>query len=69
MPLLRVTVNGEPHDVPAGWTLEALLQHLGLSPHEVASALNGEFVPRPLRTTRILLRGDSITCFRPITGG
>ena len=69
MPSVPVTLNGEAREVHAGCTLEALLQQLGLLPDEVATALNGEFVPRALRTTRVLLRGDAVTCIRPITGG
>lgn len=69
MPALPVTLNGELREVPAGCTLEGLLHQVGLAPGEVATALNGEFVPRALRTTRILLRGDVVTCIRPITGG
>lgn len=68
-PSCTVTLNGEPLHVPAGSTLEMLLQARGLAPHEVATALNGDFVPRALRTTRLLKPGDAITCFQPIVGG
>ncbi|MEW6704208.1 MAG: sulfur carrier protein ThiS [Pseudomonadota bacterium] len=64
-----VTLNGEPRAVCAGCTLEMLLQQQGLAPQQVATALNGEFVPRALRTTRLLGPGDAVTCFQPIVGG
>jgi sulfur carrier protein len=69
MPAIAVTLNGEPRSVVAGSTLEMLVQQQGLSPQEIATALNGEFVPRALRTTRLLKEGDAVTCFRPIVGG
>jgi sulfur carrier protein len=69
VPLLEVTLNGEPRRVPAGSTLEMLVQQQGVAPHEVATALNGEFVARALRSTRLLKAGDAVTCFRPIVGG
>ena len=65
----EVTLNGESFSVPAGCTLEALVRQQGLQPHEVATALNGEFVPRALRATRLLTPGDAVTCFRTIVGG
>jgi sulfur carrier protein len=64
-----ITLNGEPRHVPAGCTLEMLVREQGVEPHEVATALNGEFVPRALRSTRLLKPGDVVTCFRPIVGG
>jgi sulfur carrier protein len=66
---MKVTVNGEPHELPEGSTLEALLQELGL-PHDAqATAVNGDFVPRTSRPARGLREGDAVTCFQPIVGG
>lgn len=66
---IRVLVNGEPHEVPAGCTLEALLAQIGIAPESAATAVNGEFVPRAQRGAKVLAAGDSLTCFQPITGG
>jgi sulfur carrier protein len=68
-PLFEVALNGEACRVPPGCTVATLLQQQGLAPQEVATALNGEFVPRALRSTRLLKPGDAVTCFRPIVGG
>lgn len=65
----EVTVNGRRQALPPGATLAALLQQMGLQPGEVATAVNGEFVARPLRGERVLRPGDAITCFQPIVGG
>ena len=64
-----VTVNGTPHDVRADTTLEALLRRLGQQIDGVATAVNGEFVPRTARANHKLKAGDAISCFAPIVGG
>ena len=35
----------------------------------VATAVNGEFVARGLRSGHVLAEGDQVQCFRPIVGG
>jgi sulfur carrier protein len=66
---IEVMLNGQPRRVPSDATLEWLLCDVGLTPQDVATALNGEFVPRGQRGQRRLQPGDSVTCFRPIVGG
>ena len=63
------TVNGELRELPEGTTLARLVELLGQSPAEVATAINGEFVPRALRETQMLRGGDRVACFKPIVGG
>jgi sulfur carrier protein len=65
----RVLVNGEACDIEPGTTLEALLDRLGFAPPSVATAIDGQFVPRHQRASRVLREGDRITCFQPIVGG
>lgn len=64
-----VTVNGTPHVVSEATTLGTLLAQLGQQTDGVATAVNGEFVPRAARVDRQLGAGDAITCFSPIVGG
>lgn len=64
-----VTVNGAPHSVREDTTLDALLKRLGQQAEGVATAVNGEFVPRAARASHRLATGDAITCFAPIVGG
>jgi len=66
---VRVTLNGEWHQLPAGSTIEFLLLRAGLVPHEVATALNGSFVPREQRRWQVLRDGDAVVCLQPIVGG
>lgn len=65
----RVLVNGEAYDVEPGTTLEGLLDRLGFAPPSVATAIDGQFVSRQQRVSRVLQEGDRITCFQPIVGG
>jgi sulfur carrier protein len=67
--VLRVSVNGEAREVPAGCTLALLLKQMEAVPEAVATAINGDFVPRSERAARVLREGDAVMCFQPITGG
>ncbi|WP_198968876.1 sulfur carrier protein ThiS [Xylophilus sp. ASV27] len=67
--VLAIRLDGRPHQVPAGSTLAALVQALGHAPDAVATALNGDFVPRGQRAALELRTGDAVLFFQPITGG
>jgi thiamine biosynthesis protein ThiS len=43
---VRVRVNGEPRQVPAGINIAAMLTELGLDPLRVAVERNREILPR-----------------------
>lgn len=64
-----ITVNGEPRSVDAGATLADLIAALGATPQSLATAVNGEFVPRGARASVPLREGDAVFTFQPITGG
>lgn len=64
-----ITVNGEPRQVEPGLTLAALVAQLGQLPQALATAVNGEFVPRDGRGGVQLRDGDAVFTFQPITGG
>ena len=65
---MRLIVNDEGREVAAR-TLAAALVELGYEGSWLATAVNGEFVPRAARADRKLGAGDAITCFAPIVGG
>ena len=65
----QITLNGEPRQVDAAATLADLVAALGQPPHALATAINGEFVPREARAARPLRDGDAVFTFQPITGG
>jgi sulfur carrier protein len=65
----QITVNGEARTVPETATLADLVDALGQPPQALATAVNGEFVPRTARDGVRLRDGDAVFTFQPITGG
>ncbi|HEY0821125.1 MAG TPA: sulfur carrier protein ThiS [Rhizobacter sp.] len=63
---LQVTLNGTPKPWAPGLSLAALLEPLE---GQVATALNGQFVPQAARQQTLLSPGDQVTVFRAIVGG
>ena len=69
--VITVLVNGVPESTTAR-TLQAwvdALQARGVAPTALATAVNGQFVPRSLRAQQPLAEGDTILTFQPIQGG
>ena len=54
---------------PDGLTLAELLESQRLDPTQVATAVNGAFVPRTERATTPLQPGDRVLSFQAIVGG
>ena len=69
MSTMSIMLNGEARTEPVGISLAALIASLGHTPQSLATAINQHFVPRDARAARILIHGDAITTFQPITGG
>lgn len=65
----QITVNGAPRTVDDHATLADLVSALGQPPQALATAVNGEFVPRGAREGVQLRAGDAVFTFQPITGG
>lgn len=65
---MRIEVNGEKRETRAGSLAEAVAE-LGLAEAAVATALNGDFVPRGARAGARLSEGDRIEIVAPMTGG
>jgi sulfur carrier protein len=65
----HITLNGESRQVDDSTTLADLVSALGQQPQSLATAVNGEFVPRGARATVQLREGDAVFTFQPITGG
>jgi len=64
----RILVNGEAVDTPAR-TLAELVAEQGFAEGSVATALNGDFVPRQVRTETRLSPDDKIEIVAPRQGG
>lgn len=65
---MRIEVNGEARDV-TGPTLADALADLGWGTARVATALNGNFVPKAARTSATLKEGDRLEVLAPMQGG
>src|SRR5687768_4338714 len=57
---LCLTVNGKPQTAPAGTTVAALLQLMGLDPRRVAVERNEDVVPRLTWSQAMVAEGDRI---------
>jgi sulfur carrier protein len=66
---MRLTVNGEPHEVPEGTTVRGLIERLDLSGGPVAVEKNGEVVPRAEHPATALAEGDVIEVVHFVGGG
>ena len=67
--MIEIRLNGEARQLAAGTTLDALIAMLGQTPAALATAVNGNFVPRAQRAACCLQDRDAVTTFQPITGG
>ena len=65
---LRIIVNGEATDTDAR-TLAELIARLGFAEGAVATARNGDFVPRAARAATALAPNDRIEIVAPRQGG
>jgi sulfur carrier protein len=67
-PAIEVTINQQPHRLPAGATLADAIERIGIRP-PFAAAVNLQFVPRTRHARHRLAAGDQIELIAPITGG
>lgn len=65
---MRIKVNATEKNVQAA-TLAALCQELGYQSQSVATAINGDFVPRDKRENTMIREGDAIEIVAPMQGG
>jgi sulfur carrier protein len=65
---MRLTINGEVREVPAGLTLTTLLEHLGLTDGPVAIERNREVVPRS-EHAQVRLEADDVLEIVQFVGG
>jgi thiazole synthase len=66
---IAIRVNGEERHVPAGMTVEEMVESLGLHPAKVAVERNREIVPRSLRHEVRVEAGDSFEIVHFVGGG
>ena len=68
-PGVRVTINGESHDIPGSLTLAGLIVHLGLTDGPVAIERNREVVPRAEHANVAVEAGDVLEIVHFVGGG
>ena len=66
---VRLTINGEIREVPAGLSVAGLIQHLGLTDGPVAVERNREVVVRAEHERMLLGAGDVIEIVHFVGGG
>jgi len=66
---MRLTVNGEGREVPAGLTVRGLIELLELTDGPVAVERNGEVVPRAEHGAARLSDGDVLEIVHFVGGG
>ena len=66
---MRIQLNGEPYELPAGESVAALLTRLELAGRRVAVELNLDIVPRSQHDSTLLNDGDQVEVVHAIGGG
>lgn len=66
---MTISVNGEPREVAAGTTLDAVVATLTTAPSGVAAALNETVVPRGQWPSTPVGAGDRVEVLTAVQGG
>jgi thiamine biosynthesis protein ThiS len=66
---IRVVINGDPREIPAGLGVTGLLSHLGLPQERVAIERNREILPRSLWAATVVQAGDYFEIVHLVGGG
>ncbi len=66
---MKLTVNGDPRELPDGSTVRALLDALGLGGALVAVERNQTIVPRAEHERTVLADGDTVEVVHFVGGG
>jgi len=66
---IRITVNGDVRDMPAGSHVRHLVEALGLGDQPVAVEVNRELTPRAAHEATTLRHGDEVEIVTLVGGG
>ena len=66
---MRVTLNGDLHDLHDGATVDELITQLGLNQRRIAVEVNRDILPRDGYTARALHEGDAVEIVHFVGGG
>jgi sulfur carrier protein len=66
---VKITVNGEPRQLPAGATVAQAVAGVTSLATGVAAAVNGEVLPRRSWPATVLSEGDQVEVVTAVQGG
>jgi sulfur carrier protein len=66
---MKITLNGEPHELAEGTRLDALLEQAGYAGRKVAVEVNRAVVSRSQHAACTLAPGDRVEIIHAIGGG
>lgn len=66
---MKITLNGEAHDIAEALTLEQLLEANDFGGKRVAVEINRQIIPRSLHGKHVITEGDRIEIVHAIGGG
>lgn len=67
--MINLLVNSEHKSLAANTTIAEALELWGYQSHEIAVAVNNEFVPRSQYAASVLAADDCIDVVAPVQGG
>lgn len=67
--MIEIKINGDPHKIKNGLSLDILLQNLKLDPSKVAVERNLEIVPKTTYQNVMILENDRLEIVHFIGGG
>lgn len=69
LPPVRITLNGEPHDLAPGATIVSLIEELRLKPRRFAIEVNRQIIPHEAHATTSIHDGDQVEVIHFVGGG
>jgi sulfur carrier protein len=66
---MTIVLNGEKKDIPAGLTVNTLLEHLGIKPERVAVEINEEIVRKATYAEVLVKENDRVEVVQFMGGG
>jgi sulfur carrier protein len=67
--VVKVTINGEPREIPSGLNIPALIEHLKLRADRVAIERNLDVLPRHQWQSTQVAEGDRFEIVQLVGGG
>jgi thiazole synthase len=67
--MIDFTLNGEPNSLPAAFSIQELIEQIGLDPRKIAVEINREVVPKAMHADRRLQAGDAVEIVTLVGGG